>query len=96
MNCPQCQADMVEGIAQVRGTFTGYLLFGYSCQDLYFDRDRISSLILSSREERKTFQCPKCWGVFIPSLSARPRIETDPETGVVTEYTEDDENKGVV
>jgi Zn-finger nucleic acid-binding protein len=95
MICPQCQADMVEGVAQVRGTFTGYLLFGYSCQDLYFDRNKKTSLILSSREKSSSFQCPKCSGVFISSLSVQPRFEIDLDTGVVTEYTEDNENKGV-
>lgn len=93
MKCPQCNMEMVEGKAQVRGTFSGFLIFGYSCQDLYFDQNNKSSLVLISRENRKSFQCPKCSGVFIPGLSrVRPQFEVDPDTGVVTEYTKDKED----
>ncbi len=90
MNCPECNAEMVTGVAQVRGTILGFLVFGLSSQDLYFDRDNRSSMVLYSREKRNAFQCPQCQGVYIPHLSTRPRFETDPDTGVVTEYPEDD------
>jgi predicted RNA-binding Zn-ribbon protein involved in translation (DUF1610 family) len=90
MNCPECNAEMVKGVAQVRGTIIGFLVFGFSSQDLYFDRDNSSSMVLYSRQKKNAFQCPKCQGVYIPRLSTQPRFETDPDTGVVTEYTEDE------
>jgi hypothetical protein len=68
MKCSQCNAEMVEGTVQVRGTLWGFFYFGFSYQNLYFDKDEKTSMIMVSRAKKKSFQCSKCSGVFIPNL----------------------------
>ncbi len=86
MKCPDCQQNMDRGRVQVRGSFLGFLVVGFSAQDLYFDQGRESDLVLGTRERRDACQCAGCGGVFIVGARRGPRTETDPSTGVVTEY----------
>ena len=86
MQCPQCQTEMTEGVAQVRGDWVTFALVGYSLQDLWFDDPEGRTLILGSREKRHAYYCKSCGGLFVPKLEVHPRRTVDPNTGVVTEH----------
>jgi hypothetical protein len=67
-NCPKCQKAMRKGVAQVKGTFWGFLWFGFSWMKLFFypdDDPQNSFPILSPVDRKKSFYCPHCRGVFI-------------------------------
>jgi len=69
MNCPRCKKEMIEGDAELHGTFVGYLLVGWSYQKLFFHakgahRTRETSA-LQTGERAVAWRCESCAGVFI-------------------------------
>jgi predicted RNA-binding Zn-ribbon protein involved in translation (DUF1610 family) len=73
MKCPACQVPMTPGVAEIRGNSLGFLLVGFSWQELYFkagDEEEDVSL-LAPNEPRRAFRCPGC-GLAIISQERMP------------------------
>ena len=70
VRCPYCSALMVPGKARVHGTFLGFLLHGFSYQNLWFRRDDATDEeeIVPSGGSRAGHQCPRCGAVSINRL----------------------------
>ena len=62
MLCPACNTPMTPGVAEIRGNSLGFLLVGFSWQELYFkagdEEDDVS--LLAPNEPRRAFRCPGC------------------------------------
>ena len=73
----------------MRGSWIITLFWGVWLQELWFDAEGGSALILGSREKRTAARCPECGGLFVQGLPP-PLREIDPVTGVVTEFSAGD------
>ncbi len=66
--CPYCGSEMSKGKAQIKGTFSSFLIFGFSYQHLFFkDKQGNKSKVMKSRGEKEAYSCSNCEGLFIPS-----------------------------
>lgn len=76
--CPYCGANMQSGTAEIRGTFLGFLFYGFSRQHLWFwkgGKER-KKRILESCTESSALQCVSCGAVALPAeKSLRERVE---------------------
>jgi hypothetical protein len=51
---------MVAGSAFIRGTFWGFLSYGFSHQHLWFSAKGNETIAMRSRDTRASWQCPRC------------------------------------
>ena len=67
MQCPACQSPMTPGTVDIHGNSLGFLLVGFSWQELYFkpEPDAKAESILAPSETRYAFRCPACRLVVI-------------------------------
>ena len=69
MNCSKCKGEMVEGDAELHGTFWGALVVGASYQKLFFHaegtRRKEEVPVLRSGDRMKAWRCPSCEGIFL-------------------------------
>lgn len=65
LKCHYCDGTLESGEARIHGTITGFLLFGFSHQNLYFKTESgEESEVLGSGMSTPAMKCDKC-GVFI-------------------------------
>ena len=67
MKCPNCNMEMEPGQAQVKGTLLGFLIIGFSHQNLYFRSAEggVNEKIIRSGGKRSGYYCRQCQGLFI-------------------------------
>ena len=88
MKCPNCQNEMIGGIAQVRSRPMDMLAAGIGAQQLFFDFDDDKYMkVLLTGAKSKAFLCEQCSGMFIDKSDQEFLV--DPLTGVVTEINEE-------
>ena len=51
---------MVAGSASIRGTFLGFLFFGFSHQHLWFSSKEGKTIAMRSGDTRSAWQCLRC------------------------------------
>jgi DNA-directed RNA polymerase subunit RPC12/RpoP len=71
--CPQCGSRLEAGAVAVQGTFWGWVMVGWSYQQLWF-RPRLGEQrrVLESGESRRGWRCADCGfvGVAAPGRNA--------------------------
>jgi predicted RNA-binding Zn-ribbon protein involved in translation (DUF1610 family) len=76
--CPTCGETMRRGHLTVRGTIVGFLLIGFSAQNLYFrwrgrgDSKHQDVKLIESGGTKTAFHCGKCGAVLAPGLKGEP------------------------
>ena len=69
MQCGGCGEQMEDGRVEVHGTVRGFLLFGYSLQDLFwYEQDRARTQIVASGTARPAYACKSCGLLTINTL----------------------------
>ena len=84
LNCPYCDGTLESGEAKNHGTVTGFLLFGFSHQNLYFKTESgVESEILGSGMSTPAMKCDKC-GVVILNINFPKQNKRDIITELLT------------
>jgi len=66
--CPYCGSEMTVGKAKIQGTLSGFLLFGFSYQHLFFEgAEGDKNRMMKSQSQKEAYLCKSCEGLFIPS-----------------------------
>ena len=61
MNCSNCNKSMVHGVAEVHGTALGFLVFGWSRQQLWFKAAHRKNIeVLHSGGSSAAWRCDAC------------------------------------
>ena len=67
MKCPNCNVEMEPGQAQVKGSLLGFLIIGFSHQNLYFKSSDGSTkeVVIPSGGKRSGHYCRLCDALFV-------------------------------
>ncbi len=74
LECPGCKTPMTVGIAEIRGNALGFLLIGFSWQELFFkSADAPEVSVLAPNMPHPAYRCPSCGMVVIgPEAITQP------------------------
>lgn len=75
LKCPYCDGSMISGQSRIHGTFGGFLIYGFSYENLYFKPDSGEEIkILGSTETSSALRCVKCGTVILNFEQPEPPI----------------------
>ena len=86
MKCPNCNVEMIQGVAEVHGTALGFLAFGMSLQHLWFKTPNKKNIkIIESGGFRSAWRCETCNSILISQsdekeLSFQQLVEINEES----------------
>ncbi len=61
MKCPNCSNKMITGKYKLKGSFMGFLFFGFSQKELCFISEEYhDKTTLGLSDEKKGYYCDKC------------------------------------
>ena len=78
MECPTCKTPMTGGTAEIHGNSIGFLLVGFSWQELFFKAGEAAGeeSLLSPNEIRRAYRCPAC-GLAVLCPESAPTEEAE-------------------
>ena len=62
MVCPFCKEEMTDGTVTVRGTMSGFILFGLSYKNCYFHpiNGGDEKILIEDNGSKYAYRCDKC------------------------------------
>ncbi len=61
MECPVCKKEMIKGQVSLKGTLSGFLMFGFSQKELYFESSGYEDLkVMSLYDKKVCHHCESC------------------------------------
>jgi hypothetical protein len=72
MECPDCSQSMDFGSFKIHGSIGGFLIFGLSEEQLYFQKEgeKKEKRILEDNNTRPGFRCPNCKTIIVRDVSS--------------------------
>ena len=84
LKCPYCDSDLKSGQATIHGTVVGFLVFGFSHQNLYFKTDTGEEIkILGSNKSTPAMRCENC-GIVTLNLDYTDQNDGDKLIDILT------------
>lgn len=84
LKCPYCDSDLKSGQATIHGTVVGFLVFGFSHQNLYFKTDTGEEIkILGSGKSTPAMRCENC-GIVTLNLDYPDQNDGDKLIDILT------------
>lgn len=85
LKCPYCNGKLKNGQANIHGTVGGFLLFGFSCENLYFKSESEKEIeILGSNSSTPSMRCEDC-GIVILNKEITEQIDKDLNLDILVE-----------
>lgn len=70
-SCPYCNTPLTSGYAEIHGTALGFLIAGYSYENLYFRRENEEEIkILESGGSTAALRCESCGVVILNTVNS--------------------------
>lgn len=70
-SCPYCNTPLTSGYAEIHGTALGFLIAGYSYENLYFRRENEEEVkILESGDSTTALRCESCGVVILNTVNS--------------------------